>query len=66
MGEDSLTQEFAACGKQMIEFVNTGRINTRIKGPKKAALQEIMVTLRKKTVQLVKSQRVAAKEAYPF
>ena len=46
----------------MISFVNSGRINLRVRGNKKTQLQTILSNLRQKTVQLVKSQSVKAKE----
>lgn len=46
----------------MIEFVNSGKINTRLKGNKKEAIKNILADTRSTTVELIKSNQLKVKE----
>jgi len=64
VAQDTLTQEFAACSARVIQMVNNGKINMRTKGKKRDSIVNGLVDLRKKTVEIVKSEGVAVKEKF--
>ena len=49
-----LTQQFVASRAKMIELVNSGAVTDRLKGAKKADVQQVLASERKKSVELIK------------
>ena len=58
---DTLTDEFNASVTDLIDAINKGLVTLRLRGSKKAKLQELMQQNRKKVVEMIKKEGVNCK-----
>ena len=60
----TLADEFSQCAQEVVNRINSGRLNMRLRGSKKGRLQAALASVRKQTVDLVMEESVKVKQSF--